>query len=185
MTTKIKFCFLNTIGDTACPNCGHPLQTVDYYTARPVKQEEVRRDYNSRTIAITYTDVNPHSAAVCLHCARAAARSRRTAGLALLIGGGATSTISMFTGLVRSTLAQNAGENVGAALGLPMTLMCVFLIVAIVGLSIYLGSRCLDPDRKYTQDQLYSYFIKDIEKESQQVGVVYLTPAQVKQMKRS
>jgi hypothetical protein len=185
MKTPKKACFINGIENSICPNCGRPLQTVDYYTAQPLRQEEVGRNYNSRTVVTTYTNVNPHMAQICLSCAHENARGSRIAGLVLMIGGGMISMISMIAGLVRSTLAQNSGGNVGAALGLPMALMCVFVIVAIVGLCMLVGSNALVPGRKYSQDQLFHMFIKTIQKESPQYGVVFLSPMQVKQMKRS
>ncbi len=170
--------------NSICPNCGLPLQLVDYYTARPLCQEEIGRNYDSRTIQITYTDVNPHVASVCLSCARDNTRGSHSAGLALLIGGGLISMTAMMVGLVRSTLAQQVGGDVGAALGLPMALMCIFIIVAVVGLCIFLGSNSFDPRRKYSPEQLFLLFQKIIQKENPLSGVVILSPAQVKQMKR-
>ena len=184
MATRKQACFPNGMVNSICPNCGLPLQPVKYYTARPLRQEEIGRNYDSRTIQITYTDINPHVAYVCLSCLRENAAGSRSAGLALLIGGGLISMTSMMVGLVRSTLVQQAGGDVGAVLGLPMALMCVFLIVAIAGLCLFAGSNAVNPARRYSQEQLFQMFIKIIQKESPQFGIVFLSPAQVKQMQR-
>jgi hypothetical protein len=160
------------------------MPKVDYYTARPVQQEEVDRTYDSRTIRITYTDVNPHTGNICLFCARENARGKRTAGLLVMVGGGAAAMIAMMWGVVAANLTERAGGDVGAAMGLPMALMCLFIVAAIVGLAIFMETNRLNPWRKYDQEQLFILFQKLIQKEGSLPGAVCLSPRQVKQMKR-
>ncbi|BBB47424.1 hypothetical protein Pelsub_P0651 [Pelolinea submarina] len=78
----------------------------------------------------------------------------------LLFGAGAASFIAMVAGLVLSNLAESNGGDIGAALGLPMALMCIFLLVAVAGLVIYMSANEFNPARRYTKEQLYLKFIK-------------------------
>ena len=184
MRTRRLACFPNGIENSVCPNCGRPMQVVDYYTARPLHQEEIHRTYDSRTIQITYTDVNPHKGNMCLFCARDNAKGSRTAGLLLMAGGGAAAMIAMIWGVVAANLTEKAGGDVGAALGLPMALMCIFIIAAIVGLAIFIETNRLNPWRKNSQEQLFVLFQTLIKKEGSLPGAVCLSPGQVNQMQR-
>ena len=83
-----------------------------------------------------------------------------------------------------ANLAEAAGREVGTAMGLPMALMCIFIIAAIFGLGIFLETNRLNPWRKYEQEQLFVLFQKLIKKEGSLPGAVCLSPRQVKQMKR-
>jgi hypothetical protein len=69
-------------------------------------------------------------------------------------------------------------------MGLPMALMCVFLIVAVIGLVVLRGANNIVPGRSYSQDKLFPIFLERLSKEYPPVHVVYLSPWQVKQMKR-
>ena len=184
-STPTKCCYPNGHENDLCPNCGQPMPTVDYYTARPLRQEEIQRDINSKTVITTYTDVSPHQGVICLRCVREHNKTKRAAGLLLLLGGGSACSISMLVGLVLSNLAQSSGGDVGASLGLPMALMCIFFLLAIVGLALFRGSTSLDPSRNYTQDQLFPIFFERLRKEYPPIRVVYLSPQQVNQMKRN
>ena len=184
MAAKKQTCYPNGIENSICPNCGRPMPKVDYYTARPISQEEIGRSYDSRTIRITYTDVNLHTGNICLFCTRDNANGKRTTGLLLMAGGGAISMIAMIWGVVAANLTERAGGDVGAAMGLPMTLMCVFIIAAIVGLAIFIETNRLNPWRKYSQEQLFILFQTLIKKEGSLPGAVCLSPGQVSQMKR-
>ena len=185
MSTKKKVCLSDGNENSLCPNCGKPMKPVDYYTAKVLKQEETSRDLNTRTVVTSYTDVVHHTGNICLSCAHEEQKKNRTAGLVMLIGGSVASMAAMMTGLVRSTIAENNGGDVGAVLGLPMALMCIFLVLAIIGLCVYVGSNAYNPKRRYSPDQLFLIFSKRMYKESLQVGIVYLSPLQVKQMKKS
>jgi hypothetical protein len=184
MRTRKQACFPNGIENSVCPNCGRPMQVVDYYTARPLRQEEIRRTYESHTIRITYTDVNPHSGNICLFCARDNSKGSRTTGLMLMAGGGALAMIAMIWGVAAANLTEKAGGDVGAALGLPMALMCIFIIAAIVGLAIFIETNRLNPWRKNSQEQLFVLFQTLIKKEGSLPGAVCLSPGQVNQMQR-
>jgi hypothetical protein len=184
MAAKKQSCYPNGVEDSICPACGRPMPKVDYYTARPLQHEEVGRTYDSRTIRITYTDVNLHTGNICLFCARDNARGRRTAGLLVMAGGGALAMIAMIWGVVAANLTERTGGDVGAAMGLPMALMCIFIIAAIVGLAIFMETNRLNPWRKYSQEQLFGLFQTLIKKEGSLPGAVCLSPGQVTQMKR-
>ncbi|REG06247.1 hypothetical protein DFR64_2679 [Pelolinea submarina] len=159
-TQRKTYCYSDGEENAHCPNCGRPMKSVDYYSARPLYQQEVNRDWNSKTINTTYTDVNPHRGNICLFCAHEDNRGKRVAGMILLFGAGAASFIAMVAGLVLSNLAESNGGDIGAALGLPMALMCIFLLVAVAGLVIYMSANEFNPARRYTKEQLYLKFIK-------------------------
>ena len=184
MAAKKQTCYPNGIENSICPNCGRPMPKIDYYTARPLRREESARSHDSRTILTTYTDVNPHMGNMCLFCARDNARGRRTAGLLLMAGGGTVAMLAMIWGVVAANLTERAGGDVGAAMGLPMALMCIFIIAAIVGLAIFIETNRLNPWRKYSQEQLFILFQTLIKKEGSLPGAVCLSPGQVSQMKR-
>lgn len=161
------------------------METVDYYTARPLRKEERPQDWNTKTVITTYTDISHHLGNICFFCAHENMKKNRIAGLVLMIVSGIASGISMLAGLVLSTIAQNNGQDVGAALGLPMALMCVFLVLAIISLCIFLGSNSFNPNRNYNQNQLFQVFTKSAYKEYPLGGFVYLAPWQVKQMRNN
>ncbi len=160
------------------------MRSVDYYSARPVGSQTASKDWNTNVVTTTYTDVNPHRGVICLHCAHKRYKGKRVAGLILLLGGGAACSISTLVGLVLANLAEDSGGDVGAAMGLPMALMCVFLLLAIVGLVLLKGGNTLVPNRQYTNEQLFPIFMEIFSKEYPPVRHVYLSPAQVERMKR-
>ena len=185
MTHNKKYCFSDGQENASCPNCGRSMKTIDYYTARPLRQEERPRDLNTKTVITTYTDISHRQGNICFFCAHENMKNKRIAGLILLIVSGVASGVSMLAGLVLSTIAQNNGQDVGAALGLPMALMCIFLVLAIIGLCVFLGSNSYNPNRNYNQDQLFLLFTKSAYKEYPLGGLVYLAPWQVKQMRKN
>jgi hypothetical protein len=183
MTANKKVCISDGNENVFCPNCGKVMPTVEYFTAKPISQEVRQQNYNTQQIITTYTDIVHHFGNICLSCAYDNEKKKRTIGLILLIGGGILSFGSMLTGLVLSTLAQNNGGDVGAALGLPMALMCVFLILAVFGIAIFLGAESLRPNRIRSKEQLYVLFERCIKKEAPQAGIVYLSPWLAAQLK--
>jgi hypothetical protein len=160
------------------------MQTVDYYSARPLNSQTASKDWNTNIVTTTYTDVNPHQGVICLYCAHKNGKGKRIAGLLLLFGGSAACSISTLAGLVLANLAEDSGGDVGAAMGLPMALMCIFLILAVIGLVILRGANNIIPGRIYNQDKLFPIFMERLSKEYPPVRVVYLSPEQVRQMKR-
>jgi len=178
-------CYPNGQTNDPCPSCGQPMQAVDYYSARPLSSQTTSKDWNTNIVTTTFSDVNPHRGVMCLHCAHKNDKGKRAAGLALLFGGGAACSISTLAGLVLANLAEDSGGDVGAAMGLPMALMCVFFILAIVGLAVLKGGSSLVPGRTYTQEQLFPIFMQRLSKEYPPVRMVYLSPGQAQQMKRN
>ena len=177
-------CYPNGHANDPCPICGQPMPAVDYYSARPINSQTTSKDWNTNVVTTTFTDVNPHQGVICLHCAQTKSRGKRIAGLVLLLGGGAVCSISMLVGVVLANLAEDSGGDVGAAMGLPMALMCVFLILAVIGLVLLRGANNIIPGRTYSQDKLFPIFMQRLSKEYPPVRVVYLSPDQVRQMKR-
>ncbi len=118
---------------------------MDYYSARPLSSQTTSKDWNTNIVTTTFSDVNPHQGVICLHCAYKNDKGKRVAGLGLLFGGGAACSISTLTGLVLANLAEDSGGDVGASLGLPMALMCVFFLLAIGGLVVLKGGNSLAP----------------------------------------
>ena len=184
MTANKKVCISDGNDNAFCPNCGKVMQNVEYFTAKPINQEVRQQNYNSQQIITTYTNIVHHLGNICLSCAYDNEKKKCTIGLILFIGGGILSFGSMLTGLVLSTLAQNNGGDVGATLGLPMALMCVFLILAVFGIAIFLGSDSLRPNRIRSKEQLYALFERCIKKETQRIGIVYLSPWLAAQLKK-
>lgn len=184
MQTKKSVCISNGQENMSCPHCGKVMQTVEYYTARPINQEVRQQNYNTQQIITTYTDVNHHWGNLCLSCAYENEKKKRTFGLILLMGGGVLSFGSMMIGLVLSSIAQSKGGNVGASLMLPMALMCIFLILAVFGIAIFSEVNALQPKRVRSKEQLYALFEKCIKKEVPQSGIVYLSPWLAAQLKK-
>ena len=184
MVNRKKVCVSNGSENLSCSTCGRVMKTIDYYTAKVLKREETGRDLSTRTIVTSYTDVAHHTGNICLFCAHEEQKKKRTTGLVMLVGGAILSMAAMMTGLVLSAIAEGDGGDVGAVLGLPMALMCIFLVLAIIGLCIYGEANVYNPRRKFSQDQLFLNFSKRMEKENLQVGIVYLSPLQVMQMKK-
>ena len=178
-------CYPNGHANDPCPNCGQLMQAVDYYSARPLNSQTTSKDWNTNVVTTTFTDVNPHQGVICLHCAHTKSRGMRIAGLLLLLGGGAACSISMVAGVVLANLAEDSGGDVGAVMRLPMALMCVFLILAVIGLVLVRGANNIVPGRTYSQDKLFPIFMERLSKEYPPVRVVYLSPWQVQQMKRN
>ncbi len=83
-----------------------------------------------------------------------------------MAGGGAAAMTAMIWGVVAANLAERAGGDVGAAMGLPMALMCIFIIAAIVGLVIFVETSRMNPWRKYNQEQLFGLFQTLIKKKA-------------------
>ena len=180
-----KTCITDTINNTACPHCGKTMHSVEYYTAKPIQQQVVQRDLNTNTVITIYTDVCRHLGGICLACTYESEKNKRRAGLILFIAASVGGFISMVAALILSTAAQVHGENIGAAMGAPMGLMCVFLILAVIGLCIFVGARAFRSNRLFTPDVLYLLFIKQMRKEYTKIGIVYLSPHLAAQLKRN
>lgn len=182
---SLKVCVTDVFGNAQCPHCSEPLQKAEYYTAKPISQQATQKDWNSKTITTTYIDVSRHVGGICLACADKSNKPKRTVGMALLLVGGLGGFVSMMVALVLSTIAERRGGDIGAAMGMPMALMCVFIIVAVVGLGIYLGARVYRPDRAHSRDALYGLLISRMFKEGCHPGRVYLSPAQAAKLTRA
>lgn len=181
-----KACILNGSEEAVCPNCGRTMQKVEYYTARPIRQSAAQRSWDTKIVTTTYTDVNPHIGNICLVCANENEKSKRIAGLIMMIAGGFGSFAAMLTGLVLSTLAESQGGDVGAALGTPMVLMCGLLVLAVIGLVLFLGSNSYRSVRSNDKDKLFLLFLQYIKSNGMQSsGVVYLNPRQAARMRKN
>jgi len=184
MKNTQKACLSDIPGTTNCTHCGSPLKTVEYFSARPVSQAITNQTLDSKTITTTYTDIVHHNGGICLHCVHKESKPERIIGLVLLIGGGISSGVAMMTGLVLSAIAERDGKDVGAAIGTPMALMVILLLVALVGLIIYAHGNEYNPKKFLIPERLFLLFTKRIKKESPTIGVVYLTPALAAQLQK-
>jgi hypothetical protein len=180
---KKKIWFSDGADGAKCPNCGHAMKAVEYYSARPV-QREVVQQLSTQQIITTYQDVTRHIGNICLFCAHDNEKGKRTAGLALLVTGAAGSALAMLAGLIRARVAEVNGGNVGAAMTPAMFLMILLLIIGIIGLAIFLEGNAFRNNRVYDQDKLFPLFIKKMYQESNQSGLVYLSPWQAAQLKK-
>jgi hypothetical protein len=179
-----KACLTDILGTSNCPHCGSSLKAVEYFTARPVSQAVTNQTLDSKTITTTYTDIAYHIGGICLPCVHKERKAKRIIGLALLIVGGISSGVAMMTGLVLSAIAERDGKDVGAAIGTPMALMVILLLVALVGLIIYANGNEYSPKKYLIPERLFLLITKRIKKESPTVGVVYLTPALAAQLQK-
>lgn len=184
MINDRKSCLSDILGTTNCPRCGSPLKTVEYFTARPVSQAVTSQTLNSQTVTTTYTDIVHHNGGICLTCVHKVHKAKRMLGLALLIGGGLSSMVAMMTGLVLSAIAERDGKDVGAAIGTPMALMVILLLIALAGLLVFAHGNEYNSKKFQIPERLFLLFTKRMKKESPAVGIVYLTPALAAQLEK-
>lgn len=179
-----KACLTDILETTSCPLCGGSLKSIEYFSARPVSQSITNQTPDSKTITTAFTDIVHHNGGLCLPCAHKAGKTQRVIGLILLNGGGISSVIAMITGLVLSSIAERDGKDVGAAIGTPMALMIVLLLVALAGLIIYALGNEYSPKKNQIPERLFLLFTKRLKKEQPLAGRVYLPPALAAQLEK-
>lgn len=84
----------------------------------------------------------------------------------------------MVAGLIRSNIAEAQGGDIGTAMSGPMSLMIMCLLLAVVGLSVFVGSRAFHPGKVLSSDALFLLFLKRMLKEGHHPGLVCLMPEQ-------
>lgn len=184
MAKTTAVCVPDTMEGALCPHCGGRLRTVEYYTAKPVRQQTLQRDFNTQTVVTTYTNVQRRIGGICFTCADKRQRMNRIAGLVVLIAGGLGGIAAMVTGLIRSNIAAAQGGNIGAAMNGPMALMILCLLLAVVGLSVFVGSRAFHPGRALSSGALFLLFLKRMLKEGHHPGLVCLMPEQAAKLEK-
>ena len=71
-----------------------------------------------------------------------------------------SSVLAMISGVVLSSIAERDGKDVGAAIGTPMALMIVLLLVALAGLIIYALGNEYSPKKNQIPERLFLLFTK-------------------------
>ena len=165
-------------GTSCCTACSSMMEPVEYYLARPVRQE-MQSTAATATTTIIYTDVSRNIGRICLHCGLKRDKKKQSSGFVLLAAGG--------IGLLVSIVLIASGSSVGT-LGVLLLIAGIAALIAGRAFAVPRGfcvvAKFTANEQQYKKSYLENMFRDYASKEHPHGGFVYLTPDLAKKLTR-
>lgn len=163
-------------GASRCTTCSSMMEPVEYYLARPVRQE-TQSTATTATTTIVYTDVSRNIGHICLHCGLKRDKKKQSSGFILLAAGGIV--------LLASIVLIASGSSAGT-LSVLLLIAGIAALIAGIAFAVPRGfcvvAKFAANEQQHKKGYLENLFRDYASKEHPKSGFVYLTPDLAKKL---